>query len=71
LATRGYFLYENGAVSVGLNVCLTDGRKNLCKKFHQCVYIGVERVKILFNHLSGGTEENGENLGAPCPSAIV
>jgi hypothetical protein len=51
--------------------CLPYGRKHLCKKLHQCVYIGVERVKIIFNHLSGGTEENRENLGAHCPSASI
>jgi len=60
-------MYQNEAVSVGLNVCLTDGRKHLCKKLH----IGVERVKILFNHLSGGTEENCENLGARYPSVNI
>jgi len=71
LATRGYFPYQNKAVSVGLNICLTNGRKHLCKKLHQCVYIGVERVRILFKNLSGGTEENFENLGAHCPSASI
>jgi hypothetical protein len=71
LATRGYFLYKNEAVSLGLNVCLTDGRKHLCKKLHPCVYIRVERVKIPFNHLSGGTEENCEYVGACYPSANI
>lgn len=37
---------------------------------HGSVDIGVERGKILFKHLSAGTEQNCVNVCAHCPSAV-